>query len=85
MSLVDITEAEKCPVCGADWQGDPIPETHREHYGNATHFRRLIAMYDAEKDCTVSWRCPDCKAEFERDPAIVEQVRDKHEPEGSEN
>lgn len=64
--IPDVTTLDACPACGASWIGDPIPETRRHYYGSATHFRRLIAIYDSEKDCTVRWRCPDCKEEWER-------------------
>lgn len=63
---IDMNEAANCPKCGADWQGDPIPETHREHFGGATHFRRVLARYDRELARTVEFQCPDCEAVFPR-------------------
>jgi PHP family Zn ribbon phosphoesterase len=56
---VKLTE-DSCHACGANLRGEPIPETHREHYGNATHFSRLIALYDQGRDRTVAYQCPDC-------------------------
>lgn len=72
-----VAELSRCPACGADWQGDEIPATHREHFGGKTHYRRLIAVYDRDKDRTVAWRCPDCKEEWPRDAMVFEAVRNK--------
>lgn len=55
--------ADQCPHCGAQLQGDPIPLDQRELYG-ATHFSRKISIYDMGRDMTVSWRCPDCNGEW---------------------
>lgn len=55
-----------CAGCGADLQGEPIPEELREeYYGGETHFRRVIAVeysYDSPNryDGVSEWRCPDC-------------------------
>jgi len=49
-----------CPSCGASWLGEPIPEGSRKWYGDATHFRRAIAVYDRDQDRTTGWACPDC-------------------------
>lgn len=68
-----------CPRCGADWTGDPIPETHREHFGGATHFRRVIAHYDRERDCCVGFQCPDCHFLFDRDAETVARAEDRHD------
>ena len=54
------------PNCHANLQGDEIPEDAREHYGGKTHYRRTIAIYNAQEDRTVAWRCPDCGHEWER-------------------
>jgi predicted RNA-binding Zn-ribbon protein involved in translation (DUF1610 family) len=64
--IPDEVHLDACPKCGKSWIGDPIPETHREHFGGATHFRRVIAIYDRDKDSTVAWRCPDCLEQWER-------------------
>lgn len=66
--IPDLAERDTCPnpECGKSWIGEPIPETHREHFGGSTHFRRCIAIYDRDKDRTVAWRCPDCEMEWER-------------------
>lgn len=49
-----------CAKCGSDWLGTPIPEEHREHYGESTHFSRRIALYSRDEDRTVGYKCPDC-------------------------
>ncbi len=59
-------DMRNCPECGADLQGDPIPETHREHFGNAAHFNRLLARTDPETMRTVEFECPDCHARWPR-------------------
>lgn len=56
-----------CPHCGADMQGDPIPEEHREAYGGHTHGSRLIGISNG--DSVMYWRCPDCKKNIPRDLA----------------
>ncbi len=55
-----------CPKCKADFKGAPIPEKSREHYGNETHFSRLIGITDIWLDRTVSWLCPDCGHKWKR-------------------
>ena len=59
-------DVPNCPGCGASWQGEPSPEETRKHYGNATHFRREIAIYSRERDMTIAWKCPDCNRAFDR-------------------
>lgn len=63
MNLKD--SKEYCPHCGADLQGDPIPEESQHHY-SSTHFSRKIGIYDFWKDRTVEWMCPDCDGRWER-------------------
>ena len=55
-----------CPHCGHNLQGEPIPEDSRELYGNATHFNRVIGVYDRDLDRTVRWQCPDCLQVWDR-------------------
>jgi len=55
-----MTTPNKCPACNANLQGEPIPEKSREHFGNATHFSRVIGIYDTRRDRTTDWQCPDC-------------------------
>ena len=62
--LVKESHKESCPHCGANLQGAPIPEEHREAYGYATHFGRKIGI--EEHDRIVCWRCPDCGKEWGR-------------------
>lgn len=58
--------ADRCPKCGADWTGPEILPQHRENYSGATHYRRVIAIYDLDLDRTVAWECPDCHARIDR-------------------
>lgn len=51
---------EYCPSCGANLQGEPIPEEYREYYGEQTHYSRKIGRYDYDEDRIVEWQCPDC-------------------------
>lgn len=59
---------EHCPHCHASLIGEPIPEEQRQSgcYGNSTHWRREIAIYDRGKDRTVAFECPDCGKRWER-------------------
>lgn len=61
-------EPSHCPHCNADFQGEPIPQEYRDegYYGTATHFSRLIGVYNEELDCTTHWRCPDCGKDIPR-------------------
>lgn len=58
----------ECPLCSADLRGKPIPQKHidKGYYGDATHFSRVIGIYDQASDRTVAWRCPDCSGEWNR-------------------
>jgi rubrerythrin len=55
-----------CPNCHADFLGEPIPEKNRQYFGNATHFLRVIGIYDRNLDRTTHWKCPDCNYEWPR-------------------
>ena len=71
--IIEIKDSERitadwCPKCGADWTGPPIPPEHLDNYGGATHYSRVIAIYDRELDRTVAWECPDCHARIEGNP-----------------
>ena len=57
---------DKCPLCGANLRGDEIPQEHRQHYGNKTHFSRVFAIYDRGRDRTVEYQCPDCNGRWPR-------------------
>lgn len=61
-----MNSKESCPLCGADLQGEPIPEESQHLFG-ATHFSRKIGVYDINRDRTVAYHCPDCKGEWSRD------------------
>jgi len=56
---------EFCDRCGADFQGEPIPEKSQHLFG-ATHFSRKIGIYDLVKDRTVEYQCPDCGHTWKR-------------------
>lgn len=55
-----MSTPETCPHCSSDLRGEPLPEKNREHYGNATHFSRVIAVTHPGEDYARDWRCPDC-------------------------
>ena len=57
---------DHCPVCGADWDGGPIPEEIREHYSPPYRWSRKIGIYDVVNDRTVAFQCPDCGHTFGR-------------------
>ena len=60
-------DSRYCPECKADWQGDPIPENIRQHYGETTHWSRLIGIEDPLIYDGISWwQCPDCEARWDR-------------------
>lgn len=60
-----------CRKCGADLRGPAIALENIESYGGhvdcrdgcgaASHYSRLVGIYDRGKDRTVAWMCPDCK------------------------
>jgi ribosomal protein L37AE/L43A len=54
-----------CPFCKSNLQGKPIPKEWQQDYG-ATHFSRIIAIYDRDKDRTVKYECPDCHKQWDR-------------------
>jgi hypothetical protein len=58
---------QTCPACGISLQGKPIGAEHLKFYGtDATHYSRVIAVYDQAQDRTVAWRCPSCEHEWPR-------------------
>lgn len=69
------TNDERCPHCGAQLQGDPIPEADRPMFG-ATHFSRRIGLSSWEQDRVYAWRCPDCNGEWPRANAASQRSRD---------
>ena len=55
---------DKCPLCGSDWQGEPIPEDIKHHYAPPYFFRRVIGIDGGSMgiyDGIVAYQCPDCK------------------------
>jgi hypothetical protein len=57
--------AEFCPACETNLQGDPI-DTDKQYMYGATNFSRKIGIYSMEKDSTVEWACPDCNHRWDR-------------------
>lgn len=58
-----------CKLCDADLRGAPIPQESidKGYYApGATHFSRLIAIYDWDRDRTVAFQCPDCGGRWDR-------------------
>lgn len=58
---------DNCPKCGVTWL-DPTPT-------NCRAYRRSIAVYDRDKDCTVALQCPECGTEFPRDADEIGRVK----------
>ena len=54
-----------CPHCKADFQGEEIPEKHRELFGGKTHVSRLIACCSRDLGRVTHFECPDCHARIE--------------------
>ena len=64
--MKDEKHEDRCPLCGADLDGGPIPERDRENYAPPYRWSRRIGIYSIETDRTVAWMCPDCKGQWER-------------------
>ena len=66
-----LSEPQKCPKCNADFTGEPIPKKYRDagYYGNATHYGRVIGLYDFWEDRVTYYQCPDCKHKWKRNLA----------------
>ena len=61
--------SENCPHCGVSLQGAEIPADIREHYGDTTHFSRMIGMeVFGQYDGVLYYRCPDCGGNWHRFP-----------------
>jgi len=56
-----LNEMINCPRCSSDLRGARIPEKHRKHFNNETHYRRSVAIYSQERDKTTQEMCPDCR------------------------
>ena len=61
-----MSKPDKCPQCGADFQGKPIPAEDQHLFGGETHFSRRISIYSREPDRTTHYKCPDCGHVWER-------------------
>ena len=61
-----MSQLNNCPACQISLIGAPILQEYRQYYGNLTHFKREIGIYDIEKDRVIAWKCPDCGYEWER-------------------
>lgn len=50
-----------------DYGASPEGVAEQGPYGtDATHYSRVIAVYDQAQDRTVAWRCPSCEHEWPR-------------------
>lgn len=62
-------DRDTCPACGASMQAEPIPEEHRHHYGDKTHYSRVIGVeVPGVYDGILYWLCPDCGHKWHRWP-----------------
>jgi hypothetical protein len=52
-----------CSLCKADLTGEPIQEKYLEHYGDKTHYSRLIAII--KNDRVYKYLCPDCEGTWD--------------------
>jgi len=59
-----------CKFCDADLRGEPIPQKYIDagHYPKgSTHYSRLIGIeIQGGYDGISYWKCPDCKAQWDR-------------------
>ena len=57
----------ECPECKSDLRGPEIPEEYRALYSaKATHYSRVVSIYDQRLDRGGAWRCPDCGHGWQR-------------------
>jgi hypothetical protein len=54
-----IADLETCPSCGTTWFDGIRKE-------DGARMSRLIGVYSHDRDCTIEWMCPDCKARWDR-------------------
>lgn len=59
-----MSTPQACPACHVSLQDVPIPPVHREKFGNASHFSRVIGLSNGDRQHT--WKCPDCGHEWSR-------------------
>ncbi len=60
-------KTKRCPKCLTSWQGTKIPDDVKHHYGNHTHFSKLIGIeLPSVYDGIHHWKCPKCGEEFPR-------------------
>ena len=60
---------DNCPNCQKSFQGSPIPDNIRHHYGDSTHWRLEIGIDGGRMgiyDGLVAYQCPFCSHEFAR-------------------
>ncbi len=72
--------AHRCPHCGVDLRGEPLPATGRSARG-ATHYLRTVTIeVSGICDGGLYHVCPDCKRAWARwtDPADPLTVAPKH-------
>jgi hypothetical protein len=64
-----------CPSCHAILRATEIPLANRGTFSEATHFSRVIGIYDEQADATVAWMCPDCRHEWARTEDLPSGLR----------
>jgi len=69
--MIDLSLIANCPKCGSLWHEKRIPKESRHHYGDAQFFSRVLGIYDRDRDRTVAYQCPDCKACWDRDSGKI--------------
>lgn len=68
-----MNDPNVCPQCGVDLKGRPIPAAVREHFGDKTHFSRVIGISDG--DSVGYWKCSDCHHRWSRTGGQAEMAR----------
>lgn len=58
---------DECPECGGTWIGEPIPEHQQDLFGGAKFYRKVMGLYDHNKDMVTQYLCPHCDTLFNRE------------------
>jgi len=56
-----VLDKTNCPHCGTNLIGNIIPDDIKTEYGNATHFSRIVGLYDQKTQRIKAYECPDCE------------------------
>lgn len=62
------SDTPNCPACGMDWVAGEIPAADRHHFGNKTHFSRVIYI-NTLRDGPNFYQCPECVERFNIKPS----------------